>query len=188
MFKELSSPKTEVQERNLRYLKNIYFIATCYTLFFILQFNFQFKIYHFNNTMIPLFLGISVTPIVARISKSYLITARWLWVFCFLYAFTTVYFSGGFSAPGAFWMAMLPLVAGILVGKTDLISAIFLTFLGYGIFYFADYFGMSLEFFGDTQLYHQQKKINLGMFLAFNVCIIYFFFDKESVAKKKILM
>lgn len=186
MFSTTSHPDRFV-DRRIKYLRVIYIVCSVIILFFILRYNFEYRLPQYNLALVPLFICLLSTPLVYRFSQSYKTAAAWVVTFSSALLTVFLFTSGGIQAPGIFWLTTIPFTGGILYGRRGgLISAfgmvcIFVMLLA------AEYLMELPNIVADKGIYRQEKFINIICFLFYSLLTTYYFIRNEEIANNDVI-
>lgn len=186
MFRFLLKILPADQHRKLKYITVVYTLSIFFILYFHLQYNFQYKVHTYNWILVPLYFLMLLTPLLARITKKYEIAALNLLLSASLQTIIFIYAAGGIQAPGIFWLSVLPISGGILLGRRGAIIGTILIGVATMVYLIAEYNWIVPNVVRDAGNYEKQKIINLILFYIFSIWIIFYFLEKETDAQNEI--
>jgi len=175
------------QHRKVKYISVIYILSVCFVLFFHIQFNYKYNVYTYNWILLPIYLLMIFTPLIARITKNYEITAFNLLLTASLQTIVLIYAAGGIQAPGIFWLSIFPVAGGILLGKRGIAAGAILITMATTFYFVSANYWITPNLVRDFGNYERQKIINFIAFYIFSTWVTLYFVNKESKAQEEIL-
>lgn len=186
-FKDSSRIQTKANE--LTYLDMVYLLAVLMLGFYIVRYNLVYSLDSYNTFFIPSYLVLLLAPFGGRYLPNIQWTSLMVMIPSYLIAFLLIYLAGGLLAPGAIWLATLPIICGFLYGRTGLwlgtgLLVALTAFLG-----FLAFFDFEVNLIQSSQYIDQERYINIILFFIFiSVNAAYFLVHEEryvSLVKSK---
>lgn len=189
MERLLSFIKTDLnslESRRWFYFKIMYPTFAMNYIFFFVKYNFQYNYSDFNIPLFILFAFIMISPLLYRVFKSYKIMACYFFVTSVTLVALLVYLAGGLHAPGVFWIAIFPMVGGVLLGRKGIYLGLFFSMAFLSTFFLLNQAGYYINIITLNNVYEQEKKINVFIYIFYNAVITYYFIQTEERALGKI--
>jgi Signal transduction histidine kinase len=155
-------------------------------LFFILRYNFEYKITTYNIYVLPILLFYLSIPLIYARSKNFTLAASMTLVSTSAILAVLLYSSGGLHAPGIFWLTAIPITGLILFGRQGGMASSLLMVAIFGGFWIAEKLVEGPNIVRDLDIYEQEKRINLICFLCYSMLITYYFKRNEDAAAEAI--
>jgi signal transduction histidine kinase len=174
------------KDRRLKYLRLVHRLGSVIAFFFILEINFLFHVTRFNLVLLGLFSVFLLSPLIYRVTNSYVLCASVAWVSISSLAAFLLYIGGAFLAPGIFWLTAIPLTAGVMLGKRGIIVGIV------GVVGIMILFRVLPTLIGiphditDQLNWEFERTINTFVSLVFITSIAYYFIDLEEQSRHEL--
>jgi signal transduction histidine kinase len=178
----------EISRNRWTYLKMVYGLCGFNTMFYILRFNYEFKASEYNWILFPVwFVMMLVPPAFMIFGKHYKAAALSICLTTTLLTLILIFLSGGYEAPGIFWLAAVPVVLGMLTGVSGAL-------IGYGIFasslaffYFCHRQGIGPNVITKYGDYTLEKIINVVAFTTFSAFTAIVYRNREQNFNNKLI-
>lgn len=186
-MQDLRFTSEDAYKKRLTYFKVIYFLGLAVTLVYLLKFNYQYGVSHYNAILIPTWVTLLLLPPLSlKFSKNYLLSAS---ILCVMAAFIVSYFlylSGGIDAPGIFWLTAIPLICGILIGVSGAVLGYTIVILALLFFWYTRVSGFGPNIIAQYGDYSEEKLFNIILFLLFSGFNTHYYIRGEKSLMKNL--
>ena len=174
--------------RQINYVRLFGVTTFVVVLYFILEINFQYHVSAYNTWIIPFAVMIPLGVWLDNKLQTTFLPALLCYIGSVFSMIAMIYVCGGFRAPGIFWLVLMPLAGGILMGQRGIWTGTAILIATVIFFYLSDKFDFSPNIFASLSPadYDQEKKIDVTVFLVFTFLLTHYFFKTEMAAQEKL--
>jgi signal transduction histidine kinase len=171
-----------------RHFNTTLFLTSIIYIYFIIKFNFMYHYGRFNLEMIGCFMIlISIKHIVFKYTKNLFLSIFLFYFFFMLLADFLILLTGGFKAAGSMWLAVLPFIGTIFLGRRGLFWGVF--FLVSIILSFIVFEKLNIYYnpYRDLNHFYREFKTNLIIFSIFSISLSFTYVKNEHKNKVQLI-
>lgn len=186
MYSNLLEILSEDKRLRVKYITVIYLLCMVFSAFFQSLHFFLYKYYDYNWLLWPLYIFGLINPLISRITKSYNITAITLLMSASLQLLVLLYTAGAMQAPGIFWITVIPISCGVLLGRQGAIFGAGVVVLTCVFFVIAQFSWEVPNVVQNMEDFEKQRIMSFVCFCVFAIWLVFYFLSHEAKAQVEI--
>lgn len=187
-MQDLEFTSEDALAKRLTYFKVIYFMTLSISAIYLLKYNFIFGVSEYNGIILPLWLVVLIVPpSILKFTRHYLYAAISLATLAVVFLAYLLYTAGGVDAPGVFWLAIIPLCTGILMGYPGAVGGYIAVAITVAFFGFLKTNDLGPNVVGEYGNYSHEKLFNLVTFLIFGCFTTHHYIMGEERFMKRLM-
>lgn len=176
-------------EKRKKYFFSLYPVIFLPFAFYFFRLNFIYNDYRFNLFFYFIFIILLlVVPCLYKFTQR-IFLALWIFYTCIIFAATfLIFLAGGNSAPGVFWISLIPLIGVAILGDSGVFIGMGYTILTVIIFHLfpTPNHLIPKELF-HPYYYQSERTLNLNIFILFTLVFTYLYYKLEKKNNDEII-
>ena len=175
-----------IQNSRITYLKFFYYVCLITFPIFIVKNYFQYSSKIWIPFLVPMLLFLAATPYLPGVKKSFNKTALIIITLATIMLSLLLYEAGGLNSPGIFWIVIMPISYGIVLGPRGCIYGAGLVSLTLFIMKILELNGLHGSITFSTEEFYLEHIVDVIIFVITIILITLQFVTNEELAKKKL--
>ena len=173
-------------QNQIKYLKLLYLSSTTLSLFYIWKFSFEYQVSNYNFVLIPLYLLVFISPLSFKLTNNLTKVGLAIYIPTITLLGALIYISGGLEAPGALWISMIPVMAGLLFSYRGVIAGISLLGLFAGVYLLGHTFDWLPQLLVQKMNFQFERRLNMVTFCIFTSFVALFVVRTEKARHQEL--